>query len=140
MRSNAKRYIALDVGERRIGVAVGDSEVRIASPRETVTVDGNEVSRITALIEQEGVTELVIGFPRNLNGEETAQTEYVKEFAHKLENLSVPVVFQDESLTSVLAENYLKANKKRYSKEDVDAYAAVIILNDYLEKIYATQQ
>lgn len=137
MLSSVKRLVALDVGERRIGVALGDTLVRLASPYTTLHVDGSEVNQIQRLVEEQSAETIVIGYPRNSQGEKTAQTAYVLEFAKKLQSIPVQIVFQDESLTSVLAEDRLKSHKKPYSKEDIDAYAAAIILDDYLEVSYA---
>lgn len=130
--TNPTSIVCLDVGEKRIGVAVGDSDVRIAVPFETIEVDGNEVQAIAELIEKENASILVIGFPRNQSGEPTAQTKSVQEFAKKLANIAPKIVFQDESLTSVIAEQQLEAYNRPYSKADVDAQAAAIILQDYL--------
>jgi putative Holliday junction resolvase len=131
MKSRA--LVGLDVGEKRIGVAVADSAVRIAVPFDTVIVDGNEIETIGRILLQEGADTIVIGYPRNQLGEPTAQTAYVEAFAKKLEEFAKTIVFQDESLTSVLAEQRLAAHKKPYSKADIDAQAATIILQDYLE-------
>lgn len=139
MPSNIEKLIALDVGERRIGVAIGDSIVRLASPYITIQVDGTEIEKIRTLVVESNIAKIVIGYPRNQSGEETAQTQYAKRFADKVTALNVPVVFQDESLTSVMAEDRLKAHNKSYTKEDIDAYAASIILNDYLETAYAAR-
>jgi len=129
----SKTYLALDVGEKRIGVAVAHGDVRIAVPLETVEVNGSEVERIGQIIDIEGVSTVVVGYPRNQSGEATAQTKYVEDFAEKLKNSAPEIVFQDESLTSVLAEQHLSASKKSYAKGDIDAKAAALILQDYLE-------
>lgn len=128
-----RTIVCLDVGEKRIGVAVADTGVRIAVAFDTVNVDGSEIERIAQIIDQENADTLVIGYPRNQLGESTAQTSFVELFAQKVEHLAATLVFQDESLTSVLAEEQLKAHKKPYSKGDIDAQAAAIILQDYLE-------
>lgn len=130
-----KNFLALDVGEKRIGVAVGDSGVRIAVPFETVDVDGLEFERIARLVIQEAADVVIIGYPRNQSGEPTAQTAYVENFASQLTDIAPRIVFQDESLTSVLAEQQLKAHGKPYSKGDIDAQAAALILQDYLEQL-----
>ena len=132
--SHKKRYVSLDVGEKRIGVAVGDNGVRIAVPLETVEADGNEITRITQIILDEKADEVIIGYPRNQSGEATAQTAYVEEFSKRLTDIAPAIVFQDESLTSVMAEQRLQSYKKPYSKGDIDALAAAIILQDYLEQ------
>lgn len=128
--------VCLDVGEKRIGVAVGDSTIRIAIPFETINVDGNEIQAITEVVSNESADILVIGYPRNQSGETTKQTKFVEDFAAKLSGISVKIVFQDESLTSVIAEQQLAVHKRPYSKADIDAQAAAIILQDYLEANY----
>lgn len=128
--------ISLDVGEKRIGVAVADDSVRIAVPFVTIEVDGTELTTIANLVAQQNAEVLVIGYPRNQQGEATAQTNYVENFAKQLEGICPKLVFQDESLTSVIAEQRLIAQKKPYSKGDIDAQAAGIILQDYLEVNY----
>ena len=128
--------ICLDVGEKRIGVATADSGVRIAVAYTTLEVDGTEIATIAKLVVDQSVDVIVIGYPRNQQGEATAQTAYVENFAQLLKDLGPTVVFQDESLTSVIAEQRLIAQKKPYSKGDIDAQAASIILQDYLELHY----
>jgi putative Holliday junction resolvase len=128
--------MSLDVGEKRIGVAVADDAVRIAVPFTTIEVDGNEISTIAEIALNEKADTIIIGYPRNQQGEATAQTNYVELFAKKLEELGPKLAFQDESLTSVLAEKRLIDQKKPYTKGDIDAHAASIILQDYLEANY----
>lgn len=132
--SQNRTLIGLDVGERRIGVAVGDTGIRIAVPFDTVEVDGNEIERIAQIVVAEGADTMVVGYPRNQSGEPTAQTAFVEDFANKLTDITARIVFQDESLTSVLAEEQLKSYGRPYSKGDIDAKAAALILQDYLEQ------
>ena len=83
-----KNLIALDVGTRRIGVALADSEVKIAIPFTTVEVDddnSSEIEEINEIIVREEINVMVVGLPRNQSGEETAQSEYTKEFAKNFE-------------------------------------------------------
>lgn len=136
MSSNVA-LVCLDVGEKRIGVAVADTSVRISVPYETIEVDGNELEAIAKIVITEKADTLVIGYPRNQAGEPTAQTRYVEEFASTLVDIASKIVFQDESLTSVLAEQQLVSYKRPYTKGDIDARAAAIILQDYLELNYA---
>jgi putative Holliday junction resolvase len=128
-----RTIICLDVGEKRIGVAVADSSVRIAVPFETVDVDGKEIESIENILITEQADTIVVGYPRNQSGEPTAQTRYVESFAGKLRHMPATIVFQDESLTSVMAEQQLAVHKRPYTKGDIDAQAAAIILTDYLE-------
>lgn len=128
-------FLALDVGEKRIGVARGDSGVRLASVVATIDVDGSEIEQIERLYRAERANLLVVGYPRNQSGEATQQTAYVESFVRPLQDKDIPVYFQDESLTSVLAEERLKRTKKPYRKGDIDALAAALILQDYLERL-----
>lgn len=128
-----KQLLALDVGEKRIGVAEADPAIRIAVPLETIVVDGNELARIEHICKRDNIATIIVGYPRNQSGEATKQTAFVESFAEQLEALA-PIIFQDESLTSVEATRLLERSKKRYEKGDVDMQAAALILQDYLEE------
>lgn len=132
----SKGLLGIDVGTKRIGLAVADTSVRIAVPYDTITVDGTEVVQITEIIEEENIVTMVVGYPRNQSGEATAQTEVATDFATQFTHLAVEVVFQDESLTSVMAEDRLKSSGRPYTKGDIDAQAAAILLQDYIEGHY----
>lgn len=132
--SRNKSLLALDIGEKRIGVAVGDDGVRIAVPFATIDVDGNERERIAQLVIEENADLVVVGYPRNQSGDATAQTAYVEQVAASLNEIAPKIVFQDESLTSVIAEQRLQSYGKPYAKGDIDALAAAIILQDYMEQ------
>lgn len=129
-----KQLLGLDVGTTRIGVGMGDSAIRIAIPHGHIEVDGSEIEQIARLVLMHDITTIVVGYPRNQSGESTAQTEIVESFTRKLHDIDADIVFQDESLTSVIAEQRLSARGKVYSKGDIDAEAAVIILQDYMEQ------
>ncbi len=128
------KILGLDIGERRIGVALADSALRIATPLTTLTVDGTELVRLQTLLLEHGITDIVVGLPRNMAGQETAQSRRVKEFgSYRLEAFGLPIMFQDESTTSLMAEQRLKDRKKPFHKAIIDAEAAAIILQDYVE-------
>ena len=129
--------VCLDVGQKRIGVAVADSAIKIAVPYETIEVDGTEIEAIAEILINQNSDILVIGYPRNQSGETTGQTKFVENFAEKLKDMPPKIVFQDESLTSVIAEQRLSSHNKPFAKSDIDAQAAAIILQDYLETNYA---
>ena len=134
---NSLKLMALDVGTKRIGVALADSFIRIAIPFTTVEVNDDvesAVEQIIEIISKEEIDILVVGLPRNQSGEETPQTAYTKEFVKNFEYSVDKICFQDESLTSIQAENRLKSYGKPYSKGDIDMNAASIILQDYLEE------
>ena len=129
----SKSYVALDVGEKRIGVALARDDVKIAMAYDTLNVDGGEVQAIAEIIVREKADVLVVGYPRNQAGEPTKQTEFVERFIEQLRDIVSKIVFQDESLTSVKAEEILNARNQPYAKGEVDALAASLMLQDYLE-------
>jgi len=133
---SSANIVCLDVGEKRIGVAVADTSVKIAVPYETIDVDGSEIAAIAKIVVMERADTIVVGYPRNQSGEATAQTAYVELFATQLKDIAPNIVFQDESLTSVHAEQQLASHKRPYTKADIDAQAAAIILQDYVEEHY----
>lgn len=129
-----QQVVALDVGTRRIGVATGWSDVRIAQPLMTLEHDDDIVSRIADLLAKQDAGQLVVGLPRNLSGDDTAQTGYVRDFVAKLEPVvETPITYQDEALSSSRAEAELNKRGKDYAKGDIDALAAAFILEDYFE-------
>lgn len=134
------RIIGLDVGEKRIGVARADSSTRIAVPLGFIEVNGSEWQRIARIANLNGTNLFIVGLPRSNEGAETAQSVYVRNFVKELirQIPEVKVRFQDESLTSVEAEERLKSRKRQYEKGEIDAEAAAIILQDFLEGLVAT--
>ncbi|MGF7229423.1 MAG: Holliday junction resolvase RuvX [Candidatus Saccharibacteria bacterium] len=132
---NAASVLSLDVGAQRIGVARASVIAKIASPLTTVINDAQVMETIANLIKQEDAGILVVGLPRNLQSQETAQTRTVQEFIRTLQqHIAIPVYFQDEALTSNKAEAELDARRKPYTKGDIDALAATYILDDFLQE------
>lgn len=128
-------YIALDVGQARIGVAVANDVARIAMPLPAIANDEGCLQAIAALLAEHTVRTLVVGLPRGLNGQETEQTAYVRQLIATLEKtISIPVVTQDEAVTSVKAEAELQQRGQPYDKGDIDSLSAVYILEDYLQE------
>ena len=128
----ARNYLALDVGDRRIGLAMADSEVKIAVPFGYVERSESTVTEITELLVRHDIDTIVVGYPRNQSGEPTKQTEAIEAFVAELAEVEfdADVVYWDESLSSVEAERRLGRVK---DKGEIDAEAASIILQDYLE-------
>ncbi|MBQ6593593.1 endolytic transglycosylase MltG [Candidatus Saccharibacteria bacterium] len=129
------KIIGLDVGEKRIGVAKVDSSTRIAVPVGFVETGDTMWQELAKLSRINTTNFFVLGLPRSNEGNETKQSLYVRNFARVLTE-KIPgakVRFQDESLTSVEAESRLKQRKKKYVKGDIDAEAATIILQDFIE-------
>ena len=138
------RIVGLDVGERRIGVAISDATRTLARPvgvlqSRSLETDGmavavDEITRLAA--EEDGVSSIVVGLPRRLDGSDSDMTPRVRTFAEQLgQRTQLPVVLQDERLTSREAESRLALTDKdwRTRKSRLDAAAAAIILQDYLE-------
>lgn len=133
MATSFKYVLALDVGERRIGVASARTDVAIANPLTTLERSAASVAAIKKLVADHQASVLVVGLPRGLEGQETAQTKAARAFAAGLKaGLNVPIILQDEALTSRKAESELAARGKPYVKADIDALAATYILEDYL--------
>lgn len=139
------RIVGLDVGARRIGVAVSDVTQLLARPLDVIQVsrlDAAAVARVAERIqvlrdEEDGVERLVVGLPRHLDGTPNAMTESVSQFARDVGvRLDVPVSLQDERLSSREAESRLARREKdwRARKARLDAAAAAVILQDYLDE------
>lgn len=125
--------MALDVGERRIGVAVAGAQARLAGPLTTLIRSESTNQAIQQLIDEHDAQVLVVGLPRGLEGQHTAQTMAVEEFKAALErHLNIPVYWQDEALTSRQAESELESRGRPYKKEDIDALSATYILEDFM--------
>jgi putative Holliday junction resolvase len=130
---STRSLLALDVGERRIGVAMASLQARIASPHTTLLRGDTSLDDIQALVDQHQAALVVVGLPRGLDGQHTAQTKAVEAFKAELDRvLSVPIHWQDEAVTSRQAEAELIARGKPYKKGDIDALSATYILEDFM--------
>ena len=126
--------LGLDIGEKRIGVARASTSARLPQSLETLNNDDTFLDKLKSTISEYQIDTLVVGLPRNLNGEETKQTAYVRDFCNeKLKLLTLPIVMQDETLSTYAAEERLGSGKKLYKKSEIDSAAAAIILEDYLQ-------
>ncbi|MET0779271.1 MAG: Holliday junction resolvase RuvX [Candidatus Saccharimonadales bacterium] len=125
--------LALDVGDRRVGVARASTMARLPSTLTTLLRSASTAEDVKRLMRSEGASILVVGLPRGLNGQHTAQTEAVQAFGRELEQVvGVPLKWQDEAVTSRKAEAELESRGKPYQKGDIDALSAVYILEDFL--------
>ncbi len=133
-----RRVMALDVGERRIGVAMSDDRGILAAPLTTLkaTPRTRALEHIVGLVRQHAVDEIVVGLPLTMNGEIGPQAQTIQIFATDLElALGHGVHLFDERLTSVVAEQVMRdlGIKPSKRKERIDEIAASIILQDYLD-------
>ncbi len=132
------RIIGLDIGSKRIGVAVSDLLGITAQAVETIACRSPEsdIQRIAELVETYGAGSIVVGMPFNMDGSEGPQVEKVREFMAQVEEqIRVPVIEWDERLTTVAAERMLlEADMSRAKRRKVvDKVAAVLILQGYLD-------
>ncbi len=135
------RTLGLDVGDKRIGVALSDPMGILASPLLVLKRkdDAADIENILRLVEQYRVEYIIVGLPRSLNGTTGRQAEKVTSFAEKLkEQAPAPVDFRDERLTTVAAKDMLHETKvkknTRHQKGEYDAAAAAIILQSFLNE------
>lgn len=135
-----KKLLGLDVGDRRIGIAMSDSLGWTAQPIKTLHRDGidNDFLEIIGMIKENHIEELVVGLPKNMNGTIGEQGEKVQEFVEKLKSFmteEIPVHYWDERLSSRSAERVLiEGNVSRKKRKGViDKMAAVIILQNYMD-------
>ena len=132
MQSN---IISLDVGDKRVGVARANSVAKLPGPLTTINRDENFWKSLDKILENESVNKIIVGLPRNLDGDDTSQTSSTRTFIAELQNrVNLPIITQDEALTSRKAEKELHARGKKFHKADIDALAAAYILEDYLNE------
>ena len=138
------RILAVDVGARRVGLAISDASRTLARPLETIAVTSvaDAVERVARRIEQldqedDGIATIVVGMPSSLDGTPTPQTVQVRAFIARLAGRTpLPIATEDERLTSREAESRLAVREKdwRKRKARLDAVAASVFLQDYLDR------
>ncbi len=131
------KILALDFGEQKIGIALGNTKIGIAAARDFLENNSKILETLAELIEQENIEKILIGLPLGLSGK-TQQTERTHNFAKELETkISVSIELVDERFTSRIAEANLRAAGKnsRKQKNLIDSESARIILQEYFDKI-----
>ena len=132
-----ERIVALDIGDVRIGVAVSDPTRTIASPVEVITRVGwgPDTRKIKAICDQYETTQVLSGLPLNMDGTEGFQAKKVRDLCAQLEKAGLTVFFQDERLSTVVAEDaLLEGNLSRSErKTKVDKVAAAVFLQEWLD-------
>ena len=135
------RYLGLDLGSKTLGISISDRTNTIASVYTTIYFKEDDYDSlfpiIKDIIDKEGITAIVLGFPKNMNNTIGKRAEITLEFRDKLKNIiGIDVYLMDERLTSVISNNVLISadisRKKR--KKKVDGMASVLILQSYLDK------
>jgi len=132
------RILALDYGQKRIGVAISDELGIIASSVGFIANKGKKhfIPEIKDLCQKHSVAKMIVGLPKSLSGDHTQQTVVTEKFIKLLKaELEVTIEDVDERLTSVMAKQFATGKGKRHKDEDIDSAAARVMLQDYLDRI-----
>jgi putative Holliday junction resolvase len=135
-RRPGAKLIGLDLGERRIGVAISDDTGVIASPDRIIDLRHGSLHDIAALVVDVNATGIVVGLPKGMLGDEGHQARAARDQAAELEQLvTTPIIFWDERLTSAIADRALEQSgmRSRERRDKRDAIAAAIMLQSYLD-------
>ena len=132
------KALGIDFGTKRVGLALSDRSNIIASPYRTLNYVSEKdlINQLETVVSENDIEILVLGLPINMKGEDTVQTKKVRNFKEILSTLQIPIVFEDERLSSVSAINslILQNVKTGHNKPEIDKTAAAIILQQYLDK------
>lgn len=133
------RILSLDYGEKHIGIAISDNLSILASGLLTLENKGIKfvIKELKKICQEKDISQIVIGLPVSLSGQEEIQAKKVKEFAEQIKKeINIPIILEDERLTSIMAGKFLKEKKAKTKdgKEKEHILAAQIILQDYLDK------
>ena len=139
------KYLGIDYGSKRIGIAVSDENKKIAFSREAIINDKNILENIFKIIMEENIERIIIGYPLSLKSGKTNQTFETEKFRDNIDiffsknKTDIRIEFFDERLSSRLAEGYIseiiRSKSKRRNKGLTDSFSAQIILQNYLDKI-----
>ena len=132
------RALGIDFGEKRVGLALSDRLNLIASPYKTLQYisENDLISEIKKIVIDKEIGVCVIGLPLNMKGEDSDQTKKVRRFKNLLSILELPIFYEDERFSSIIAKNSLVLQnvKTGHNKSEIDRTAAAIILQQYLDK------
>lgn len=132
MKKEKQKYLGIDYGEKKIGLAIADSETKIATPFKILNNPKDILAKISEICQEENIEKVIVGMPISLKGTLSNQTKSVLNFVNKLKNeLYLDVVEQDEKLTSMYAQRLLRGTKAKHLDDDV---AAMLILQSWLDE------
>lgn len=130
-----RNFLCLDVGRVRIGLAMANSVSKLPSPIITLANDQEFLEKLEVVIEENQITDLVVGLPKSLDDTETEQTVWIRGFYETLKtSVKIPIHLENEALSSVRAETELQSIGRSYQKSDVDSLAACFILEDFIRE------
>ncbi len=131
-------WLALDIGDRRIGLAVGSDDARLARPLRVLTRGSKEqdFEAIARAVKEVGAEALLVGLPLNMDGSEGPQAKRVRKYAERLRRrLGLPLRYHDERLSSFIADQILAEKpRKKARRQPNDAIAAAAILQSFLDQ------
>jgi putative Holliday junction resolvase len=130
------KYLAIDYGDKRTGLALCDKNETIASPLAVLTTGKDLLQKIADIIRDENIEAVIVGLPINMDGSEGFQAKRVRQFAGQLEKqLNITIHFQDERLSTFDAQEKLEQTdlSKKTKSRRLDAVAAAQILQDFLD-------
>ncbi len=134
-QSSPKAVLGLDVGSARIGVAVGSRQARMPRPVSIIPHSEGIMDELKELVVQEDVDLIVVGLPRNMDGLETQQSNEIRKFTKKLQNITgIETTFADESLSSVRAEVSEHGYRSTSADKHLDDIAACLILEEFFNE------
>ena len=146
MKADSLKTLALDVGDARVGIAISDSTGFLASPLTILKRSATTVDEIAALMQKHEVSTLLIGLPLNMDGTKGFQAKKVERFAEKLKEAleavlpdqaaTISIIFEDERVSTQAARELRlqRGTKMKKRRERVDAEAAAIFLQEYLDR------
>ena len=133
------RSLGIDLGSKRVGIALSDKLNIIASPFKTLFFNNQKdlLNQLGELINEFDIKTIVLGLPLGMNGEDSLQTKKIREFKSSLSIFNIPIIYEDERLSSVSAKKSMAIQniKTGHNKSEIDMRAAAIILQQYLDKI-----
>lgn len=132
------RWLAIDYGEKRIGIAISDPLKMFVTPFDTIINDSDEnvINALLEIFKSQKIEKIILGLPLNLAGEDTIKTGEIRDFYNKLTSkTSIPVELWDERYSTADAGNFLKQKGLNWkeSRKHIDRIAAAIILKSYLD-------
>lgn len=132
------RYLALDVGDRRVGIATGDSSIRLATPVDVIerSTIARDSQAIVAAARRYGAEELIVGLPKNMDGTVGPQAEAAKAYGDEIGRVcNLPVIYWDERLSTAEAmrRTHETGGRGKKARRSLDAIAAAVILQDFLD-------
>lgn len=135
------KWLAIDFGERRLGIAVGSTETGMAFPRPWIDtlVEKDIFAALRQFVKDEKPVALLLGMPHRTDGKPSEKALAVQKFAKELEaQIPLPISFRDEAFTSVVAKEktkHLKTKTKKQEKGRIDSAAACLLLQEHLDEI-----